>query len=69
MKGILEAFILLLKHIYDNITNYLLLVGLFLILLYIYIIYGIPSTILGVGIVSILIAVIVELNKINIKKR
>ncbi len=69
MRGIIETFALFLEHIYNNITNYLLLVGLFLILLYIYIIYGIPSTILGVGIVSILIAVIVELNKINIKKR
>lgn len=69
MKGILEAFILLLKHIYDNITNYLLVIGLSLILIYIYIIYGIPFTILGIGIVLILISIVIELNKTNIKKR
>ena len=67
MNKTLIAIGIVLSHLIRNISNYLLCIGLFLVIYYIYVEYGFNSALLTVGIVSILMSMDNELNKLNNK--
>lgn len=67
MNKTLVAIGMILSHLVRNISNYLLCIGLFLVVYYIKIEYGFNSALLSVGVISILTSIINELNKINNK--
>lgn len=67
MNKTLIAISIVLSHLIRNISNYLLCIGLFLVIYYIYVEYGFNSALLTVGIVSILMSMVNELNKLNNK--
>lgn len=67
MNKTLIALGIVLSHLMRNISNYLLCIGLFLVIYYIYIEYGFNSALLSVGIISILTSMVNELNKLNSK--
>lgn len=67
MNKTLIAIGIVLSHLIRNISNYLLCIGLFLVIYYIYVEYGFNSALLTVGIVSILMSMVNELNKLNNK--
>lgn len=63
MKNILTAISVFFEHIYKNFSNYCLFLGLGTILYYVFITYGFSKTILGIGIILVLTAIISELNR------
>lgn len=63
MKEIIKLFFSICDNIARNISNYLLGIGLLLVLLFIYISFGTTYTILSTGILLIITSVLVELNK------
>ena len=67
MNKTLVAIGMIFSHLVRNISNYLLCIGLFLVVYYIKIEYGFNSALLSVGVISILTSIINELNKINNK--
>lgn len=67
MNKTLIALSMIFSHLFRNLSNYLLLIGILLVIHYIYIVHGFNSCLLSVGIVCIATSVINELNKINNK--
>ena len=64
MMKVLIALKIIMNHLLNNISNYLLFIGICLILNYIKNKYGTDTALLGVGIVLILTSLVNELNKI-----
>ena len=67
MNKILFAISVILSHLFKNLSNYLLFLGISLVLYYTYVEYGFYSCLLSVGIISILASIVIELNKLNNK--
>ena len=64
MMKVLIALKIIMNHLLNNISNYLLFIGICLILNYIKNKYGTDTALLGVGIVLILTSLVNELNKL-----
>lgn len=62
MKKLVEEFIKLYEHIKIHFTNYLLILGVLLVLVYMKMAHGTATMILGVGSVLILLAFVIEIN-------
>ena len=69
MSYILNAIAIILEHLYKNISNYLLTLGLAIVLFFIKVNFGLMPFILCVGILLILTAIIIELNRSIPKKK
>lgn len=72
MKSILLIFSNLLNHFYNNASDYLFVIGVLLILFFIYISFGLTYLILALGIVFLFAAIVIEQSKkknINNNKR
>lgn len=65
MKSTLMAIMIIKNHLMKNLNNYLLLIGICLILNYIKIKHGIDTALLGVGVVLIGTSLVNEANKLN----
>lgn len=63
IDNIVFAFKTLLKHFISNLTNYFFLTGLFLILRYLFVNLGVEIFLLVLGILLVLYAFILEINK------
>lgn len=63
MNKVVQALVLILQHLVKNFSNYCLFIGLVCILYFIKITYGVPTTILSVGIVAVITSLVIELNK------
>lgn len=63
MNKVLIALGIIISHLIKNLSNYLLFIGLFLVIYYIYTQFGFDSTLLSIGILCILTSIINELNK------
>lgn len=68
MEKLIVAIQALMKHLQKQASNYCLAVGVFLILRFIFIQYGIDTMLLCLGVLFLLIAFIIEANKKTIKK-
>lgn len=65
MKKTLIALQIILRHLINNFSNYCLTLGIILINYYILVTYGLPNMLLSIGVISILVSLIIELNKDN----
>ncbi|MGL5624105.1 hypothetical protein [Cetobacterium sp.] len=63
MDQIINFFGKIKDNIINNISNYLLGIGVISILVFLYMAFGIPVTLLGFGIFTIIASAIIELNK------
>ncbi len=63
MEHILGLFMRFFEHFTRNFTDYLLFFGVFLILTFVYMTFGVSFTILGLGLTFIILSVIITLNK------
>ena len=68
MNYILNAIAIILEHLYKNISNYLLTLGLAIVLFFIKVNFGFMPFVLSVGILLILTAIIIELNRATLNK-
>lgn len=68
MNKVVQALILILQHLVKNFSNYCLFIGILFILSFIKIEYGVPTTILSIGVISVLTSLVIELNKKNNSK-
>lgn len=67
MNKLIIAVKMIVQHLIKNFSNYCLSVGLLCILYYIQVTYGTPTTILSVGVLSVLTSFVIEIN--NNKKQ
>ena len=65
MNKFFTAVAIILEHFIRNISNYLLFIGIFIVVYYIYIKHGFDSALLSVGITFIGTSIVNELNKIH----
>ena len=68
MENLIIAIQVLLKHLQKQASNYCLLLGVFFVLRFIFIKYGIDTTLLCIGVLLLIIAFVIEANKKNVKK-
>lgn len=68
MESIILTIAILTKHLMKNLSNYLLLSGVFLIYRYICVTYGIETLLLALGVLFIALSIILEISKKNVKK-
>lgn len=67
MDKIMKVLQMILQHLVSNFSNYCLSIGTILVQYYIYIEYGLPTSLLSIGVCLILISIINEANKLNKK--
>lgn len=68
MENLIIAIQVLLKHLQKQASNYCLGLGVFFIFRFIFIKYGIDTTLLCIGVLLLIIAFVIEANKKNVKK-
>jgi len=69
MKATIIAISNLMKHIHDNVSSYLMLLGIVFISIYIDSICGFKTLLLFIGILLVITSLIIEMNNISNKKR
>nr|WP_302598401.1 hypothetical protein [uncultured Cellulosilyticum sp.] len=69
MKKVVMALEKTISLLRSNFTNVCLLVGVTNFLLYLFLVHGIEKLILGIGIVSIITGIVIELNNITKNNR
>ena len=69
MNSFVNALASIIQHIFKNISNYGLLVGLLLVVNFIFKKYGSDVGLLSIGVLLILSSFVLEINNINNKGR
>lgn len=68
MKMLMIALTKMMPHLNKNISNYCLFTGLFLVLRFIFVKYGIENLLLTIAILLILLSFIIEISRKKPKK-
>ena len=68
MEKLIVAIQVLMKHLQKQASNYCLMIGVFFIVRFIFIKYGIDTMLLFVGFLLVMTAFVIEANKKTIKK-
>lgn len=68
MDKILTALETILSHFIENASNYFLLVGIGLVLRYLFVVYGVDIFLLALGVLFIAYSLIIEISTKKIKK-
>ena len=68
MDKILIALQTIISHLIDNASNYFLIIGLGLVLRYLFIVYGVDIFLLALGVLFIVYSLIIEISTKKSKK-
>jgi len=63
MNSFLTAIALFFRHLFTNISNYCLVIGIGCILHFVYDKFGTDTLILSIGALLVLISIVIEVNK------
>lgn len=68
MDKILIALQAIFSHLIDNASNYFLIIGLGLVLRYLFVVYGVDIFLLALGVLFIVYSLIIEISTKKSKK-